>query len=797
MSNRSSRFVHPLQSLTSVLAGGPRRLMALAAVLALLVLALLPTTGQAQSDTTPPALESATVAADGTTITLVFDEAFEQNAAFGLSATDFPVTADGSTVTVGSFGFVDEGGVIVVYRTILLEELSPAITHGQVVTVSYIDPTTSDDTTAVLEDAAGNDVASFTTGSGGVPAVVNNVPAPTQYIRGEIWSTTLTVKELSAGVSSGCRNAVTGKECSTLLDDDDFTYNGKTYQIVELQFAGDDLIIEFGIAPGDDVNSFELNADGRIYSFQNATMVTPEYFSIPLPASVPFTVDTVVMLSMTVPVETTPVPPTWSLVPSGLDDGDSFRLLFIGTNGRDASSSDISVYNTFLQNQVETNGHADIQAHSATFRMLGSTEDVDARDNTGTTGTGVPIYWLNGAKVADDYADFYDGSWDEEATGRRETGASVSIGTDWKIWTGSAQDGTEAMSTGATPTSRALGNSNNAWVMQGSPNGSDSAHGPIASNTANRTGTNGLYGLSGVFTVDASLDADTTPPSLESATVLADGATIELVFDEYYDRVSAGSFSTVAPFSVTADGSSVTVGSLKIINEVVGGSIVGSRVFQLANLSPAIEYGQVVTASYTDPTTGDDTGAVIQDVAGNDVASFTTGLDGVPAVVNNVPNNPPMFQQESTTREVEENSPAGTDVGLPVTATDADDDTLTYTLEGTDAASFEIDATSGQIQTKSGVTYDYEMKEEYSVTVKADDGNGGTATIAVAIDLLDVDETVATPGAPRNVAATAGTGKVTLTWMRRNRKAAAPSPAMSTSARRAAGATAAGRPRRR
>ena len=25
----------------------------------------------------------------------------------------------------------------------------------------------------------------------------------------------------------------------------------------------------------------------------------------------------------------------------------------------------------------------------------------------------MPIYWLNGNKVADDYADFYDGSWDD------------------------------------------------------------------------------------------------------------------------------------------------------------------------------------------------------------------------------------------------------------------------------------------------------------------------------------------------------------------------------------------------
>ena len=104
-------------------------------------------------------------------------------------------------------------------------------------------------------------------------------------------------------------------------------------------------------------------------------------------------------------------------------------------------------------------------------------------------------------------------------------------------------------------------------------------------------------------------------------------------------------------------------------------------------------------------------------------------------------NTAPIFFLESITREVDENSPAGTDVGDPVTATDADNDTLTYTLEGTDAASFQIDSTSGQIRTKSGVTYDYETKSSYSVMVKADDGNGGSDTIPVAIDLRDVDET--------------------------------------------------------
>ena len=213
----------------------------------------------------------------------------------------------------------------------------------------------------------------------------------------------------------------------------------------------------------------------------------------------------------------TTVPADWSLIPTGLGPGDSFRLLFIGTTTRNASSSDIDVYNSFVQDLVAMSGHADIKAFSGTFRMLGSTETVDTRDNTGTTGTGVPIYWLGGAKVADDYADFYDGGWDEEATGARESGDSVTIGNTWKIWTGSAHDGTEAMSTiNNVTTSRALGNSGNQWVMQGSPNGSDSDHGPIESDTAGRNTTNGVYGLSGVFTASNQPIAN-NPPAFSSA----------------------------------------------------------------------------------------------------------------------------------------------------------------------------------------------------------------------------------------------------------------------------------------
>ena len=133
-------------------------------------------------------------------------------------------------------------------------------------------------------------------------------------------------------------------------------------------------------------------------------------------------------------------------------------------------------------------------------------------------------------------------------------------------------------------------------------------------------------------------------------------------------------------------------------------------------------------------------------------------------VTGGTTNNAPVFADATTTRSVPENSAVGTNVGSAVTATDADSDTLEYTLEGTDAASFAIVSTSGQIQTKTGVTYNHEGTSSYSVTVKADDGNGGTDTIGVTITVSDVDEAPSAPGAPDVTAASGTTDSLVVDW---------------------------------
>ena len=117
------------------------------------------------------------------------------------------------------------------------------------------------------------------------------------------------------------------------------------------------------------------------------------------------------------------------------------------------------------------------------------------------------------------------------------------------------------------------------------------------------------------------------------------------------------------------------------------------------------------------------------------------------------PSRGPSFGANvDTTLEVAENSPAGTNVGAPVTATDPDGDPLTYSLSGDDAASFTIDANTGRITTIAGVTYDYETKSSYSLLVVADDGKGlygSIASLAVTVNLFDLEESTAENWPPR------------------------------------------------
>ena len=234
------------------------------------------------------------------------------------------------------------------------------------------------------------------------------------------------------------------------------------------------------------------------------------------------------------------VPAGWGLIPSGLGAGDRFRLIFLSSTTRDGSSSDIGAYNTFIQDLAAA-GHTHVQPYSSTFRVVGSTADVDARDNTSTTYTsadkGVAIYWLNGAKVADEYEDFYDGGWDEETNAKDESGADRSIsGPALQPFTGSNHNGTEALS---GQTSNALGAD---FVRVGRPNSSNANHGPLSSpSSQGKSLSFPLYGLSPVFRVEG--QANTAPAFTTGADFSTDenegiSFTVTAMDDDDGDEVS-------------------------------------------------------------------------------------------------------------------------------------------------------------------------------------------------------------------------------------------------------------------
>ena len=245
----------------------------------------------------------------------------------------------------------------------------------------------------------------------------------------------------------------------------------------------------------------------------------------------------------------TEVAADWDLKPSGLSGGDKFRLLFITSTSRNAVPTAIADYNTFVQNRAAA-GHSEIQTHSSGFRAVGSTEDVDARDNTSTTYTssdkGVPIYWLDGNKVVDDYEDFYDGDWDEETTLKNESGTTKTATGTTTVWTGSNHDGTEATAFGF---SNALGSNP---ARTGRP-GTSTTAGPLTStgtvaNVAN-TETRRMYGLSSVFVVEdgPTLSSDATLSALELS-----GVTLAPTFVSATEDYTATVVNSVMQTTVTA-----------------------------------------------------------------------------------------------------------------------------------------------------------------------------------------------------------------------------------------------------
>ncbi|MDE0194591.1 MAG: fibronectin type III domain-containing protein, partial [bacterium] len=429
---------------------------------------------------------------------------------------------------------------------------------------------------------------------------------------------------------------------------------------------------------------------------------------------------------------------------------------------------------------------------------------------------GVPIYWLGGAKVADDYADFYDGGWDSNVP-RTRTGGTIS-GTP-RTWTGSNSDGTRYAS-------QAMG-ATQARVSFPKTQGSEISGGNASSSITRFP----VYALSPVITVSlrpgqvkgVMVDQDThnsvrvrwTKPAEASAapvtrftiwtrtrnaadngwivdlpttdangwirradvsggsttsrvlTGLPSGVRQEVRISAradragqtpptlYGDNSAPVSFTTAAanapgaPAAPTVSATADTHTSLDVSWSAptnTGPAITGYDLQYRAGTSGDFAAGpqDVTGTSATIGSLEEGTSYQVQVRATNAVGHSGWSASGTGTTTAQL-NSAPEFASDTATRSLPENTAAGTDIGAPLTATDADaGDTLTYSLSGSDAASFYIVAASGQLRTWSGVTYDFESRSSYTVTVEVSDSTA-TDTIAVTIALTDADEPPARP----------------------------------------------------
>ena len=207
---------------------------------------------------------------------------------------------------------------------------------------------------------------------------------------------------------------------------------------------------------------------------------------------------------------------------------------------------------------------------------------------------------------------------------------------------------------------------------------------------------------------------------------------------------------------------------------VANGTIVGDE--NSITISTGSVTSDVLTVSRTPGTTAAvtvDIGelpALPSDHAGYAlVKSADLPLEAIAALIAN---QPPTFSETNPARSVAENTASGQNIGKPITATSQNirnpiaatgsDGTMTYSLEGADADSFTIVPGTGQLQTKADVTYNYEVKNSYSVTVKVEDGQGGSATVDVTITLTDVNEPPSSP--PSNIRIVEADGQLTVMW---------------------------------
>ena len=299
------------------------------------------------------------------------------------------------------------------------------------------------------------------------------------------------------------------------------------------------------------------------------------------------------------------------------------------------------------------------------------------------------------------------------------------------------------------------------------------------------TFTTNNWNVTHTVTVTAVDDADATSDTL----TLTHNATST---DRNYDRITIAGVTVTVMDNDTAN-LLVNTPTLTVVEENSGTFTVKLATLPSANVTVSVSSSDtraatVFPASLTFTTTNWNVTQTVTVSAVNDSdtapetvtvtlrasgGGYTGKTDSVSVSVtdNDTANSAPTFTEgSSTSRAFSETLSDATvatasDIGAVVSATDTDtSDKLEYRLEGTEATKFGIISTSGQLRTNVGEKYDHEAKPSYAVTVRVMDGNGGSDTITVTLNVTDRNEAPLAPDAPQVSATSGSTTSLDVSW---------------------------------
>jgi hypothetical protein len=175
--------------------------------------------------------------------------------------------------------------------------------------------------------------------------------------------------------------------------------------------------------------------------------------------------------------------------PTGLSPGDSFRFVFVTAGIRDATSTNIADYDSFVNAEA---GGATYNGLVVDWLAVASTDSADAIDHIGQSST--PVYLSDGTLVATTTTP--EGLWSGSILHAIDLDlAGNPADPVFFVWTGTNPSGTGfggALGT-ATPQTGSSTDSDGAWISSGrSPSGD----------------LRNLYGISTVLTVPTEVDTD-------------------------------------------------------------------------------------------------------------------------------------------------------------------------------------------------------------------------------------------------------------------------------------------------